>query len=52
MEGKYLNGLKAGKVKEYNNNNLLFEGEYLNDKRNNKGKEYYNNGNYHLKGNF
>ena len=29
-----------GKVKEYNENKLIFEGEYLNGKRNGKGKEY------------
>ena len=29
-----------GKVKEYNENKLIYEGEYLNGKRNGKGKEY------------
>ena len=31
-----------GKVKEYENNKLIFEGEYINGKRNGKGKEYEN----------
>ena len=40
--GKYLNGKKNGKGKEYYfNGNLRFEGEYLNGQRNGKGKEYY-----------
>ena len=29
-----------GKVKEYNDDRLIFEGEYVNGKRNGKGKEY------------
>ena len=41
FEGKYVNGKKNGKGKEYDyNGNLIFEGEYLNGKRNGKGKEY------------
>jgi len=34
FEGEYLNGLKNGKVKEYNYDGvLLFEVEYLNGKK-------------------
>ena len=41
FEGQCLNGIKAGKGKEYDNKgNLIFSGEYLNGKRNGKGKEY------------
>jgi len=39
-EGKYLNGKKLGKGKEYNTNGeLIFEGEYFNGERKN-GKNY------------
>ena len=38
FEGKYLNGFKNGKVKEYGDCKLIFEGEYLKEKRNGKGK--------------
>ena len=43
-EGKYLNGKRNGKGKEYNryNSKLLYEGEYLNGKRHGKGKAYDN----------
>ena len=40
FEGPYLNGLRNGKGKEYDNRKLVFEGEYLNGERNRKGKEY------------
>ena len=41
FEGKYINGEKNGKGKEYNSNGKLkFRGEYLNGERNGKGKEY------------
>ena len=40
FEGEYLNGLRNGKGKEFNNNiELIFEGKYLNGERH-KGKEY------------
>ena len=36
FEGKYLNGKRNGKGKEYDvEGNLIFEGEYLNGKRKN-----------------
>ena len=39
--GKYLNGKRNGKGKEYYFDGILeFEGEYLNGQRNGKGKEY------------
>ena len=39
--GKYLNGKRNGKGKEYYLDGILeFEGEYLNGQRNGKGKEY------------
>ena len=42
FEGEFLNGLKNGKCKEYDDKHLLkFEGEYLNGLRNGKGTEYY-----------
>ena len=31
-----------GYIKEYYNDNLIYEGEYKNGERNGKGKEYYN----------
>ena len=41
FNGKYLNGKKNGKVKEYNEDGvLIFDGEYLNGKKNGKAKEY------------
>ncbi len=41
FNGKYLNGEKTGKVKEYNEDGvLIFDGEYLNGKKNGKAKEY------------
>ena len=44
FEGKYLNGLKNGQGKEYDDETgkLIFEGEYLNGIKNGKGKEYDN----------
>jgi antitoxin component YwqK of YwqJK toxin-antitoxin module len=33
FEGKFLNGLRNGKGKEYENGKLIYEGEYLNGKR-------------------
>ena len=63
FEGKYKNGKKNGKGKEYNKfGELIFEGEFIDDKRNGKGKEYdsssgnvlfdgeYKNGKRHGKG--
>ena len=53
FEGKYINGKRNGKVKEYNDNgNLRFEGEYLNGELVGKGKGYYNNGNLHYEGQY
>ena len=46
FEGRFLNGKRNGKGKEYNYYYLDvidFEGEYLNGKRNGKGKEYDDN---------
>ena len=41
FDGKYLNGIRNGKGKEYNEKGkLLYKGEYLHGKRNEKGKEY------------
>ena len=63
FEGKYKNGKKNGKGKEYNKfGELIFEGEFRDNKRNGKGKEYnsssgnvlfdgeYKNGKRHGKG--
>ena len=53
FEGKYLNGQRNGKGKEYNDNGkLFFEGEYINDERNGKGKEYSNNGKLIFEGDY
>ena len=41
-----------GYVKEYRNNNKIFEGEYLNGERNGKGKEYDYNGNIIFEGDY
>ena len=40
FKGEYLNGIKNGKGKEYDNDILIFEGEYVNGKRSGRGKEY------------
>ena len=48
FEGKYLNGEKDGKGKEYHKifGKVIFEGEYLKGKRwNGKGNVYDNEGN-------
>ena len=63
FEGKYKNGKKNGKGKEYTKfGDLLFEGYFIDDKKNGKGKEYcpwsgkllfvgeYKNGKRHGKG--
>ena len=63
FEGKYKNGKKNGKGREYNKfGELQFEGQFIDDKRNGKGKEYnssngnllfvgeYKNGKRHGKG--
>ena len=41
-----------GKVKEYDNNILIFEGEYLNGKKNGKGKKYYEDGTLYYEGEY
>ena len=41
-EGEFVNWLKSGKGKEYNEDgNLEYKGEYINGKRHGKGKEYF-----------
>ena len=41
FEGELIYGLKNGKLKIYNENNILiFEGQYLNGKRNGKIEEF------------
>ena len=53
FEGKYLNGMKNGKWKEYAFDVLIFEGKYLNGMKNGKGKEYdINNGELIFDGEF
>ena len=40
FKGKYFNGKRNGRGKEYNNDDILiFEGEYLNGEKNGQGKE-------------
>ena len=54
FEGKYLNGKRNGKGKEYGLiGELLFEGEYLDGKINGKGKEYnYSDGKLKFEGEY
>ena len=52
FEGKYSNGKRNGKGKEYELDELIFEGEYINGKRNGKGKEYDNFGNLIFEGEY
>ena len=53
FEGKFLNGERHGKGKEYDyNGNIVFEGEYLNGKKNGKGKEFDRYGNLIFKGEY
>ena len=53
FEGEYLNGLRNGKGKEFDDyGKIKFEGEYLNGKKNGKGKEYYENGSLEFEGEF
>ena len=53
FKGKYLNGKRNGKGKEYDlSGKLKFEGKYLNGERNGKGKEYYDNGILKFEGEF
>ena len=52
FKGEYLNGLKNGKGKEYNDGKLIFEGEYLNGLKHGKGKEYYFNEKIHFEGEY
>ena len=42
----------TGKVKEYDNGELIFQGEYLNGKRNGIGKEYDYNGELKFEGEY
>ena len=53
FEGKYMNGKKNGKGKEYYKyGTLKYEGEFLNDKKNGNGKEYNEDGNLIFKGRY
>ena len=45
FKGKYLNGKKNGKGKEYKEGKVIYEGDYLNGKRSGRGKEYDEEGN-------
>ena len=51
FKGKYLNGKRTGKGREYNEDGqIIFKGEYLNDlKWNGKGYDSFNNIAYELK---
>ena len=52
-EGKYLNGRRNGKGKEYNDDeNLIFEGFYLNGLKHGKCKEYSKDGKIMIKGEY
>ena len=45
FEGEYLDGVKNGFGREYNNDSkLIFEGEYLNGEKHGTGKEYFKDG--------
>ena len=53
FQGKYLNGKRNGKGKEYKvSGELVFEGEYLNGKRNGLGIEYHKNGKMKFNGEY
>ena len=54
FEGKYLNGRRNGKGKEYDilGFDLIYEGGYLNGEKNGKGKEYYSDGNLKYEGEY
>ena len=41
FEGEYLNGIRNGKGKEYENDWLAFEGEYYKGKKHGKGMEHF-----------
>ena len=52
FEGKYLNGKKSGKSKEYQNGTLIFEGGYADGLKNGLGKEYFENGKIKFEGEY
>ena len=52
FEGKYLNGKRSGKGKQYNGDTLKYEGEYLNGKKHGFGKEYGSYGKLKYEGEF
>ena len=53
FEGEYLNGLKSGKGKIYNNEGILiFEGNFLNGQKNGKGKEFNKDGQLIFEGDY
>ena len=45
----YINGEKNGIIKEYEEDNLVFEGECINGEKNGKAKEFYIVEKYHSK---
>jgi len=52
-EGEYINGLRNGKGKEYDEDgNVIFEGEYINGLICGKGKEYIGDGNVIFEGEY
>ena len=52
-ESSYINNVENGKVKRYNDNDILiFEGEYANGKKNGKVKEYFNIGKLKFEGEY
>ena len=53
LEGEYLNNIKHGKGKEYNDRGIvIFEGEYLNNIKHGKGKEYFYNNRIKFEGEY
>ena len=53
ISGKFIEGERNGKVKEYDDDHrLLFEGEYKDGKRHGKGKEYYEDGKLRFEGEY
>ena len=53
FEGEYINGLRNGKGKEFDDNGILiFEGEYINGLRNGKGKQFDSDGRITVEGEY
>ena len=53
FEGRFLDSVKNGNIKEYDNDGkLIFEGEYKDGKKYGYGEEYYKDGKLKFKGGY